>query len=376
MEIKRPKITPHQLNQFTEPVTHLYRELELNIFTMIAKRLRNSKDYSNDLTLQWQMEKMDELRLLHSDNIKLLSETTGIAKEEINNAIKATGHKTIESVDYEVSGNVPAVLPYPNRLDLVMETYVMQTFREFDNYVNQSLITTNFGAGQITKAYQSIIEETTAKALSGQISINQALSETMTKWSDAGLKSGFIDRGGNQWSLQRYADTVIRTTVNRTYNRARTDRMQDYNYEFVLVNAYPDARPACSQIQGGVCSMNEVSSRPEYPSIYDFGYGEPDGIRGINCRHILYPFDPDVNENLEPEINPEDAVERGEVVQGQRRLEREIRKAKQNKAITMALADEKGMEKYNQRVKDYQYRLREYIKKHDLPRQRSREQIK
>lgn len=375
MDVKQPKITPRQLNMYTEPVTHIYRELERNIFVMVAKRLKTSQDYGQDLTLQWQLEKMNDLRLINNENIKLLSEATGMAKDEINAAIKAVGYDSVASVDFEVSGT-RAKLPPPTQLDILLETYVLQTFREFDNYVNQSLITTNFGVGNVTKMYQEIIEETTAKVISGQISINQALSETMVKWSDKGLTSGFVDRGGNPWSLQRYADTVLRTTVNRTYNQSRTQRMAEYGYEFVLVNAYSNARPACARIQGGVCSMNEVSSRPEYPSIYEFGYGEPDGIRGINCRHILYPFDPDVNINNEPVIDPEDAIERGELVQGQRRLEREIRKAKQNKDITMAIGDEKGIQKYNQKVRDYQYKLREYIKKHDLPRQRNREQIK
>lgn len=375
MDVKQPKITPRQLNMYTEPITHIYRELERNIFVMVAKRLKTSQDYGQDLTLQWQLEKMNDLRLINNENIKLLSEATGMAKDEISAAIKAVGYDSVASVDYEVAGT-RAKLPPPTQLDLLLETYVLQTFREFDNYVNQSLITTNFGVGNVTKMYQGIIEETTAKVISGQISINQALSETMVKWSDKGLTSGFVDRGGNPWSLQRYADTVLRTTVNRTYNQTRTQRMSEYGYEFVLVNAYSNARPACAGIQGGVCSMNEVSSRPEYPSIYEFGYGEPDGIRGINCRHILYPFDPDVNINNEPVIDPDDAIERGELVQGQRRLEREIRKAKQNKDITMAIGDEKGIQKYNQKVRDYQYKLREYIKKHDLPRQRNREQIK
>lgn len=375
MDVKQPKITPRQLNMYTEPITHIYRELERNIFVMVAKRLKTSQDYGQDLTLQWQLEKMNDLRLINNENIKLLSEATGMAKDEINAAIKAVGYDSVASVDFEVSGT-RAKLPPPTQLDLLLETYVLQTFREFDNYVNQSLITTNFGVGKVTKMYQEIIEETTAKVISGQISINQALSETMVKWSDKGLTSGFVDRGGNPWSLQRYAETVLRTTVNRTYNQTRTQRMSEYGYEFVLVNAYSNARPACARIQGGVVSMNEVSSRPEYPSIYEFGYGEPDGIRGINCRHILYPFDPDVNINNEPVIDPDDAIERGELVQGQRRLEREIRKAKQNKDITMAIGDEQGIQKYNQKVRDYQYKLREYIKKHDLPRQRQREQIK
>ena len=375
MDIKQPKVKPSQLNMYTEPITNIYRKLEMDIFIKIAKRLKTSGNYSNDMTLQWQMEKMAQLRLITDDNIKLLAEATNLSKEEIRKAVKAVGYDVMNSVDYEV-GRTKNPMPKPTQLDLTLESYVMQTFREFDNYVNQTLITTNFGTGSTTKLYQNIIEETTAKVLAGHKSIDQALTETMVAWSEKGLKTGFIDRGGNPWGLQRYAETVLRSTVNRTYNHTRTSRMGQYGFEFVLVSALPDARPACARIQGGVCSMNEISSRPEYPSIYDFGYGEPDGIRGINCRHILYPFDPDVNENNEEQIDPEDAIERGHIVQGQRRIEREIRQAKQNLQITKALGDEEAVQKYSQKIRDKQKKMRNYLEEHGLSRQRQREQLK
>ena len=67
---KRPVITPHQLDLFTEPVVDIYRALENEIFLMVAKRLKTSPDYGSDHVLRWQVEKMQQLRILNQETIR------------------------------------------------------------------------------------------------------------------------------------------------------------------------------------------------------------------------------------------------------------------------------------------------------------------
>jgi Phage minor capsid protein 2. len=125
--------------------------------------------------------------------------------------------------------------------------------------VNQTLITTNYGEGTVARMYRKIVEETTGRVLAGTITINEAIAETVIRWAEKGIETGFVDRGGHIWSLERYAETVIRNTVNRTYNELRMSRMQDYGVDLVLVSSLPDPREACSHIQGKVATIK----RPE-----------------------------------------------------------------------------------------------------------------
>lgn len=370
----KPKITPHQLNIYTEPLIGIYRHLEQDIFEKMTRRLITSKDYGADHVLQWQVERMQELRILNDETIRELSRTTGVAEKEITKVIHDVGIKTIDTVDLEVR-SAKQLLPMPTDLDSVLESYANQTFREFDNYVNQTLITTNHGRGTVAQTYQNIVEETTSKVLAGQITINKAVAETVTKWRKKGIESGFVDKGGHPWSMESYARTVLRSTANNTYNELRTSRMDDYGAEFVLVNSLPDAREMCSYIQGGVASMKRVSSDSRYPSIYDFGYGDPDGIRGINCRHILMVYFPDINFNNEVQYDQEEAAARGEITQGQRRLEREIRQSKQNLKLAEITGEQEVIDKYKKQIRHRQAKVREYVKQHDLPRFYEREQI-
>src|SRR5690606_29581503 len=145
-----------------------------------------------------------------------------------------------------------------------------QTFREIDNFVNQTLITTNYGEGTVTRMYRRIVEETTGRVLAGTKTINQMVAETVIRWANRGIETAFVDRGGNVWSLERYAEKVHISTVKRTYNELRMSRMKEYGVHLVLVSSLPDAREICSQIQGKVASMS--GDHPSYPSIYDYGY--------------------------------------------------------------------------------------------------------
>ncbi|MEG0260851.1 MAG: phage minor capsid protein, partial [Lysinibacillus sp.] len=285
----KPVITPYQFNMHTSQITEIYVALEDELFRQVAEGLKTPQELGKDYVLQWQVEKMQQLRMFNQETIQALSETTGIATEQIEQMVNDVGFKSIKSIDEEVAKAKYQRKPMPSEIDMVLESYVKQTFRELDNFVNQTLITTNLGEGTVTRMYRKIVEETTAQVLAGNKTINQAVAETVVKWQQKGIETGFIDKAGRVWHLEHYVDTVIRSTVNRTYNDLRLSRMDEYGIDLVLVNSYSNARPSCAQIQGGVCSMSDPSSDPNYPSIYEFGYGRPDGIRGRDCRHIVCP---------------------------------------------------------------------------------------
>src|SRR5690625_1616799 len=210
----------------------------------------------------------------------------------------------------------------PSQIDRVLESFVNQAFEEFDNFVNQTLIDTNHGQGTVSRMYRKIVEEATGKVLTGLKTTNQAIAETVIEWSRKGIDTAFVDRGGNVWHLERYAETVIRSTVNRTYNELRMSRMEDYDIDLVLVSSLPDPREICGEIQGKVASIKEPNENTsKYPSIYEFGYGTASGIRGINCRHMFFPFVEGVNENNQPQYSPSEMAHNRELRQRQRRSE-------------------------------------------------------
>lgn len=268
-------ITPHQLNLLTDPVAELYEALEIEILKQVARRLKVKGEA--DIT-EYQLRKLNQLHLLNRDVEKLLATMSGVASDEIKSAIHEAGYSIIDDTDEYMKLSGKELLPRPS-IEPLMESYVNQTFREVNNFVNQTLITTNYGEGKVTDMYRRIIEETTAKYSSGLMTLEQAVEDSVKQWAAKGVPSTFVDKGGHTWSMERYTRTVLKSTNARIYNDLRTSRMAEYGVYTVLVGTKPKARPICALCQGKVLDTRPVSLSG-YPSAYEYGYGTPGGHRG------------------------------------------------------------------------------------------------
>ena len=188
-----------------------------------------------------------------------------------------------------------------------------------------------------------------------------------------------VDKAGHNWSLEGYTRTVIRTTAARTYNDLRIQSMKDFDSVLATMSSHPASRPACAPIQGKIVNIVPRESPrcdPEYPSIYDYGYGKPSGCFGINCGHKLYPYIKGVSHNFQKQYDPKEAVEKQKIQQKQRYYERNIRRLKYDLDLARRQNDVSSERKFNQAIRGYQSKLREIVKNNDfLTRQYDREQI-
>lgn len=351
------RITPYQMDMYTVETINLYRALEVEIFKQIARRLK--KRGTGDI-LQWQIERMNELGMLNKQVIKELSVVSGVASHKIEQAITQAGYSSIRDIDGEFAGQFD-IKPLPTNLDQIMRGYRDQTFLDIDNFVNQTLISTNFQKGTMAKVYEDIISQTTAKFISGTVTFEKALEQTIFEWADKGVPSTFVDKGGHTWSLERYADTVLKSTLNRTYNDIRTNRMSEHGVTTVIMSTVYDAASRCAYCQGKILDMRPVGENDsKYHSIYEYGYGFPGGTLGINCRHSIHPFVPGVNVNNLKQIDPKESVSRSKEREKQRVFERRIRSTKKKIIIAEELGST-SLDNYKQLLRKQQAQMREHL---------------
>ncbi|WP_010054061.1 phage minor capsid protein [Carnobacterium maltaromaticum] len=351
------RITPYQMDFAVSRTVNLYRALELEIFKQIAKQLKTSGEPNIS---DWRLDKMNQLQMLNKQTIKELAKVSGLAAEDIESKIHDAGYQTIGDIDKELKGHYE-IKPLPTNIDSIMESITKQTFLELDNFVNQTLVSTQYGQGYVSKMYENIINEVAGKFITGTITLDKAIEQSVMQWAKKGVESNFIDKGGHTWSLERYVDTVMRSTLNRTYNELRTSRMAEYGINTVIMSTVYDSAARCAFCQGKVLDMRPISQNDsEYPSIYEFGYGKPGGTLGINCRHSIFPFIPGVSTNNQPQINPKQAIERSIVRTKQRDIERKIVKTKKNIAILEALNSD-NLPKYKELLKKQQGQMRELL---------------
>lgn len=368
-------ITPHQLDLWSSNMSHLYQSLEGELIRIIAKRLKNG----NENILDWQREKLQELHLFNKETAKVISQVTGIAESEIERMFESTGQKIVKDIDKELPYDPK---PMPTDLDNIMKAYHDQVWSDINNYVNQTLLSTNFGYGTATsQMYNEIINKTVAAFNSGLFTFDEALERTIQSWAQKGIKSTFVDKGGYTWSLERYVRTVLKSTLGNTYDKLRKDRMSEYDVHTVLVTSHMGARKACSKIQGHVADLREsVSSNEKYKSIYDpyWGaeYGTAGGHRGINCNHLHIPFIPGINTNNQPKIDAKENEKVAELTKRQRQLERQVVKFKKNQMVSEALDHTDNAKQWKQKVRANQAKLRELVDSNEyLGRNYAREKV-
>ncbi|MBX4251869.1 phage minor capsid protein [Enterococcus faecium] len=375
-------ITPEKMQKAANSIINIYSELEDRIFNIIIKALKQSRfrDVAKEDVLLWQVNQLSKMGTLNDKVIDLLARYTGETQEAIEQLIKGNGVKIVDEIDQELERMVHKSIPVSDDVNKILDSLVRQTFQDLNNNVNQTLITTNFNENTVMRAYQAILKQSTIESMTGLKTHEKAVKDNVYKMVDMGIKSGFVDKAGREWSMEAYSRTVVQTTSHRTFNDLRLQRMEDFECVTALMSSHPTAREACAPIQGDwVLTVPKEEAPEEFkhlPSIYDHGYGEPSGTQGINCTHILYPGRPDVNTKNQPRYDPEEVQRNAEIQQKQRRLERDIRYQKKRMNAALELEDPETVQMCKQVIANKQKQLRELINEHEfLVRDYSREQV-
>lgn len=370
-------ITPHQLDFYASNMAELYNSLEWEILKLMIKHIKK-----HGYITEWQARAAGDLMLLNEEVSEYLEKVTGVARIEIEQMFKDTGHELVKSVD----GQVPFdPKPIPNNLNTIMNGYSNQTWLDVNNFVNQTLVSTNYGfQSTVSREYTNVLNRSSALFNTGIYTQDEAVEKAIQELAQKGIRSTFIDKGGHTWSMERYVRTVMKSTLHNTYNKVTTDRMADYNLHTVRVSQHVGAREACSKIQGNVVDLRDTSQLPfnsKVKSIHDpywqANYGEPEGHMGVNCRHYHIPFVVGVNENNAKKIDPELNEQVAKATDKQRRLEREIVRFKKNRLVSEAMGNEQAVKSWQASITAKQRQMREHLSQNNeyLSRDYKREKV-
>lgn len=357
-----------RFEQSGQKIIDAYSTLQEQIFEVIINTLKEGdyKHVDKEDVVLWQAEQLQKIGRLNQRATKLMAKADGLSQAAIEDLIKFHGLQIKKEIDGELQHAVNSPIPPSEEAKLLIKGIVDQTWTDLQNNVNETLITRNYSNNSaITQTYRRILTESTAATISGLLTHEDAVNSAIYRAVDRGLPTRLIDKAGHTWSLDGYVRTVINTTVNRTYNAVRLQRMKDFDMHLALMSSHPNSRPACAYIQGHVVNLVPPESpdfNPRYDSIYNHDYGKPSGTLGINCRHILFPYEPGVNENHQPQYDPEEAIKNGKLVQQQRARERAIRDAKRRLKAAEKLGDENKINQAKTLIRARQAKLREFIK--------------
>lgn len=365
---KRPPIqfNDEQLLLQASNVADIYHQLALDLFDNVVERVtERGTVYLDKQPYIWQLEKMQQMHMLNEENLKIISEYSGVAEEQLRYIVENEGLKLytdtkqqlMEDLGRGSAGNI-------NHIQEILADYANQAVGDIHNLINTTLPRAVIGA------YQGIIEQSVARVVTGLSTADKAISDTVMKWQEKGFQ-GFKDSAGRNWKIDNYARMVIKTTTYRTFREMRTRPAEELGIDTFYYSKKSSAREMCAPLQHQIVTHGpaRMEKGERILSLEDYGYGKPGGCLGIHCGHMLTPFipganyKPDLGEDVES-VTPEQAIENANAEAKQRALERSIRANKEKLHVAEKLGDKELIDKYKSKIGIQNAALKDYIDKH------------
>lgn len=372
------KLTPEEILKLSEPIEKVYSDTVDALLVNMAKHFNSGYSLS---TQEWEIRKLAELGQLNRESLQIIASLTGqnpeLVQAALENAVYTATRDTEPELKKAVKGghidppaadNViasesisGALKAYDSqaleKLNLVNTTMLESTLQQY-----RKVIINTVNIERQMQAAQGILNTQTGRVVTGTASRQSALRQALSQIHNEGI-TGFIDRSGRKWSPEAYVNMDIRTTVHNTAIEAVKLRQEDYGVEIFRVSRHGGARPLCYPYQGRYFSWNNTSGtftdgegkRHRYSPLSSTSYGKPAGLFGINCGHEPITVIPGVS--IPRDRTEQDKEENDKAYaesQEQRRLEREVRYAKQKAAMMNAAGDKEGFAKESAKIKQKQ----------------------
>lgn len=197
----------------------------------------------------------------------------------------------------------------------------------------------------------------------------------VTRLANSGLET--IDYiSGTKTTIDAALRRHIVSQANQARNRLLMQRMDEWEWDLVFVDAHFGARPSHAEWQGKVYSRSGRST--EYPSLVEStGYGTVTGLCGANCYHYITPYVPGYSQLPDMDYSEQERItgmtsdEYYAATQKQRRYERLIRSQKRE----ISYLQEVRADAVKQRIRlgELQDKLRQFTHDNHLRRDYERE---
>jgi len=374
-------LTSDQLDVLPGPILELYERFHISILEDIARRLAGL-DY---LSAAWQMQRMIEAGLLYEQIIKRLADATGQSEQVLRDIFNKAGVVAMRFDDaiYRAAGLKPLPLNLSPQMTQILSIGLRKTEGLLRNLVQTTAI-----SGQ--ELFIDATDLAYMQVSTGTLDYNTAIREAIKEAAGKGLEVIYFE-SGHRDKIDVATRRAVLTGVNQTVGELQLARADQMGCDLIQTTAHLGARnkgdvPENHEMwQGRVFTRGTDPENTEYPNFFEVtGYGTVTGIFGINCRHNAYPFFKGISENYyKPDILAEYAnktvtyngkeMSYYDATQQQRKIEREIRKAKREAAAVEAAGLDASEEK--QRVRNLQAQMRDFVGQTGLQRQYPREQV-
>lgn len=391
-------MTREQYDELSAPLVRVLLDMEDDILREIAAQLSRDGDISD--TSKWRIRQLARAGRFDKRAAAIIAGYSEVEGGQAMDAVLTAAETEIGYLDNAVqAANAAGLSEYFS--DIPAETSAMNAAKAFQRQAASDLNLVNtvmgYKAGSAyVNAVNAIYRDTTegrqgaldimgkgaAKAVSGQMSLQEATRKTIRELAQKGIPA-FVDKRGREWSPEAYVMMDMRSTLGNTARAAQDARCDQYGINLIEVSSHMGARPLCAAYQGRIFSRDGskgvttdgAGGKIYYTPLSETSYGQPAGLFGINCGHVQYPFVPGINFQRYFPYPKEENDRRYMQFQQQRAMERGIRAAKRECMMLQEVGDTEGLQKASLRLRNQREKYRAYCKETGLKQHNDRTQV-
>nr|DAR23717.1 MAG TPA: minor capsid protein [Caudoviricetes sp.] len=392
------QVTREQYDELSAPLVRVLLDMEDDILREIAAQLSRDGDISD--TSKWRIRQLARAGRFDKRAAAIIAGYSEVEDGQAMDAVLTAAETEIGYLDNAVlAANAAGLSEYFS--DIPAETSAMNAAKAFQRQAASGLNLVNTvmqykAKSAYVNAVNAIYRDTSegrqgaldimgkgaAKAVSGQMSLQEATRKTIRELAQKGIPS-FVDKRGREWSPEAYVMMDMRSTLGNTARAAQDARCDEYNIQLIEVSSHMGARPLCATYQGRIFSRDGskgvttdgAGGKIYYTPLSETSYGQPAGLFGINCGHVQYPFVPGINFQRYFPYPKEENDRRYMQFQQQRAMERGIRAAKRECMMLQEVGDTEGLQKASLRLRNQREKYRAYCKETGLKQHNDRTQV-
>ena len=291
----------------------------------MMERIGRGEKYLLTSADRWRIQILQDAGELLENITAELSLYTGKQIQEIRSAMEEAGVKALEADDLIYSAAGLSTLPLWESPALVrlMERNMNASLGEWRNYTRTT-------AEEAQRFYITECDKAYNRVMSGAVAYTQAVKEAVEEVASAGVAVKYPT--GHTDTLETATARAVRTGIAQATGDISLKRMEEMNWDIILVSAHIGARTGDGGQNPGnhLWWQGQFYSRTgedkHFPPFSQTGYGTGEGLCGWNCRHSFGCGDG--VHNPYKDIQTEDNVRMEKLEKRQRELERRVRKTK------------------------------------------------
>lgn len=370
----------NDLDILTEEIIKIYNSLEMALLIDVAKRFDTYDAVGG--TLEWHINKLNELGLLNADLVKTVAQYSQKSEDKILKMLNEAGFANLDIDVLNSAYKLGVIHVDPSLIteNSAFKNIIEHSYKELNGTMR--LIQTK-AIESAKQAYMDVLNRTYIEVASGTRDFNASIRNAMQRMAKNGITGATYSRGGTivRYSLEGTVRRDTLTACNQLANKVSLESCKEMQADYVEISSHLGARvhpinPIANHA-GWQGKVFKIDGSDKYPNLKE-STGYPDdiqGLGGVNCRHRMFPFFPGFSTPNPIQYDEEENRRVYELTQKQRALERKMRRLKKQHAVAYTTGDEETLAKVDKSIKKLSDEIERFCKINNLVRDYTRENI-